>query len=82
MKQVGAYEAKTNLSSLLERVEAGASFAITKHGRPVAHLVPVRGGSGRAMSPATAVDGLREFRRRHRLGATSIRSLIDDGRRR
>lgn len=38
---VGAFEAKTHLSALLQRVEAGEQITITKHGRPVARLVPV-----------------------------------------
>lgn len=39
---VGAFEAKTHLSELLTRVEAGEVVTITKHGRPVARLVPAR----------------------------------------
>ena len=39
---VGAYEAKTHLSELLERVEAGEEITITKHGAPVAKLVPAK----------------------------------------
>ena len=38
---VGAFEAKTHLSELLARVEAGEQVTITKHGRPVARLVPM-----------------------------------------
>lgn len=38
---VGAFEAKTLLSELLQRVERGERVTITKHGRPVAQLVPV-----------------------------------------
>ncbi len=38
---VGAFEAKTHLSELLARVEEGEQVTITKHGRPVARLVPV-----------------------------------------
>ena len=38
---VGAFEAKTHLSELLARVEAGEHVTITKHGRPIARLVPV-----------------------------------------
>lgn len=41
MPELGAYEAKTHLSKLLERVEKGERFIITKHGRPIAELVPV-----------------------------------------
>jgi prevent-host-death family protein len=42
MKQeiIGAFEAKTHLSSLLDRAAQGARFIITKRGRPVAELVP------------------------------------------
>jgi prevent-host-death family protein len=47
---IGAYEAKTHLSELLEKVEAGEEITITKHGAPVAKLVPVKkeGGPGGA----------------------------------
>ncbi len=38
---VGAFEAKTHLSALLERVERGEEILITRHGRPVARLAPV-----------------------------------------
>jgi prevent-host-death family protein len=43
MAEIGAYEAKTHLPKLLERVQKGERFVITKHGRPVAELVPVAG---------------------------------------
>ncbi len=39
MITVGAFEAKTHLSSLLDRVAAGEEVLITKHGRAVARLV-------------------------------------------
>ncbi|HET6469984.1 MAG TPA: type II toxin-antitoxin system prevent-host-death family antitoxin [Geminicoccaceae bacterium] len=40
MLEVGTYEAKARLSELLERVAAGETVVITRHGRPVARLVP------------------------------------------
>lgn len=40
MATVNVYEAKTNLSRLLERVEAGERIVIARAGRPVADLVP------------------------------------------
>lgn len=43
MESVGAYEAKTHLPQLLERVENGEEITITRHGRPVARLVPIAG---------------------------------------
>ena len=39
---VSVYEAKTHLSRLIADVEAGAEVTITRHGRPVARLVPIR----------------------------------------
>ncbi len=52
MSSIGAYEAKTHLPRLLDEVEQGAAFVITRHGRPVARLVGVRGLP--ATSDATA----------------------------
>ena len=40
VKTVGAFEAKTHLSQLLDAVEAGERIVITRHGRPVAELSP------------------------------------------
>ena len=39
-EQVNVYDAKTNLSRLLERVEAGEEIVIARNGRPIARLVP------------------------------------------
>jgi prevent-host-death family protein len=40
--QVNIHEAKTHLSRLVERVEAGEEITIARAGRPVARLVPVQ----------------------------------------
>ena len=42
MDTIGAFEAKTHFSSLLERVAQGESFTITRHGKPEAKLVPAQ----------------------------------------
>ena len=39
MKQVGIFDAKTHLSSLVAEVEKGHEIVITRHGKPVAKLV-------------------------------------------
>jgi prevent-host-death family protein len=41
MASVGMHEAKTQLSRLVERALAGEDVVITRHGKPVARLVPV-----------------------------------------
>ncbi|CAN5766134.1 type II toxin-antitoxin system prevent-host-death family antitoxin [soil metagenome] len=75
--EVGAYEAKTNLSRLLERVEQGEKITLTRHGRPVAMLVPVE----KRRSPKEVVRDLREFRGERELGDISLREMIEEGRR-
>lgn len=40
MPQIGAFEAKNTLGSLLDRVEQGEDIVITRHGKPVARLTP------------------------------------------
>lgn len=77
---VGAYEAKTHLAELLDRVERGERVTITRHGRPVAVLVPPPGVPDR--TAAEAVDALLVLRAGRRLGkGLSVRDLIEEGRR-
>lgn len=54
MESIGAFDAKTRLSELLARAESGESFVITKHGRPVARLVPENAEDARRVSEAIA----------------------------
>lgn len=75
---VGAFEAKTHLSALLDRVERGEEILITKHGRPVARLAPV--GPVPSADARQAIEQLRAFRTTHRLGGIDWRELRDAGR--
>lgn len=79
MRRVGAYEAKTHLPRLLTAVEAGETIAITRRGTTIALLSPV--GDPERSSVAASIERLRAFRRRHPLGAATIRELVEDGRR-
>ncbi len=45
MEAINVYQAKTHLSRLIDRAEAGEEILITRHGRPVARLVPAHGRS-------------------------------------
>jgi len=54
MSEVGAFEAKNTLGSLLDRVEHGEEIVITRHGKPVARLVPAAGGIDRDRARAAA----------------------------
>ena len=79
METVGAYEAKTHLTQLLERVAKGEKITITKHGVPVATLQPA--DSAKRTPVRDVIDQLKRFRSRHRLDGLSIRDLIEEGRR-
>lgn len=78
MKTIGAFEAKNRLSELLEAAENGEAIMITKHGRPVAKLVPIE-EIDRA-KVREAIDWLKDFRKKHPLRGVTFRELIDGGR--
>ncbi len=47
MQEIGAFEAKNKLGSLLDRVERGEEIVITRHGKAVARLVANSGSVDR-----------------------------------
>ena len=77
---VGAYEAKTHLSELLERVEAGEEITITKHGAPVAKLVPITKEVSTEERTA-AIRRIQKLSSGLSLGEWKIKDLIREGRR-
>lgn len=79
MDTVSSYEAKTHLSELLSRTAKGAQITITKHGVPVAMLVPARKLNKTDLQ--AVLNEMREFRKGHILGGVSLRELIGEGRR-
>ena len=48
MREIQATEAKAHLAQLLRDVEHGETIVLTRHGKPIAHLVPVGDQEGRA----------------------------------
>ena len=82
METVGTFEAKTHLSDLLDRVQRGEEITITRHGKPIARLVPADSSPvDWQQQKEQALDQMKEFRKRHKLKGLSIRELIDEGRR-
>ena len=87
MKQVGIFDAKTHLSSLVDEVEKGHEIVITRHGKPVAKLVRAKASEDR-MSPEAierrrkAWMELREIGQRLKINATheQIKAWIEEGR--
>lgn len=79
MTMVGAFEAKTHFSALLERVAQGEEIVITRHGRPVARLVPaVVTEEGQV---DRAIAALKSFRQGASLDGLAWQELRDTGRR-
>ncbi len=78
MITVSAFEAKTHLSTLLDRVAGGEEVVITKHGKPVARLV----GAPHAdrMRVSDAFKKLKALRKGTTLDGLSWKTLRDAGR--
>ncbi|MGV3552511.1 type II toxin-antitoxin system Phd/YefM family antitoxin [Rhizobium sp.] len=82
MRAVGAFEAKNTLGSLLDRVEAGEEIVITRHGKPVARMVP----EGVPTDPTPALEALKRIRSRAKEISVGFnwdewREFRDEGRR-
>jgi prevent-host-death family protein len=79
MREIGAFEAKNTLGSLLDLVEKGEEVAITRHGKRVARLVPDSGERDREKARRAAKRIIARSERMS-LGGLKIKDLIDEGR--
>ena len=85
MKTVGMFDAKTHFSELVADAINGETTIVTKNGKPVAEIAPVR--ENKRARVLAAIQGIRrlgkEFVERNGRGlsAAEIRELIDEGRR-
>jgi len=79
-EEVGAFEAKTHFSQILEKVEQGADFTITKRGKPIAKIIPFE--QEKKMTYHEAIEAFSEMRKNF-LGdpkTFNIREAIEEGR--
>ncbi len=80
MREIAASEAKTLLHRLLDAVERGETFVITRHGRPIARLVPEH--DRRREEIAAAVSLIKGFQRQApSITVGEVLSARDEGRR-
>jgi len=77
---IGAFEAKTHLSDLLDRVARGEKITITRHGVPAALLVPVTETTPK-LAHQEIVEGMRALRKRVKPCKMSVREMVNEGRR-
>lgn len=82
MKHFGTFEAKNRFSALLDMVEAGEELTITRNGKPVAKMVPLRAAHDveKARAAAAAIRELRKSVKPDPDGLT-VRDYVEMGRR-
>jgi prevent-host-death family protein len=72
-------DARARFYELLKHVESGCEMTITRYGRPIAMLVPIK----RQCTPEERVEAIRQWREASKgmtLSGLGIRDLIDEGR--
>jgi prevent-host-death family protein len=80
LREIQASQAKTHLTQLLDEVERGETVVITRHGRPIARLVPET--ASRQAEIRQAIEQIKALRRKMpTLSAAERRALIEAGRR-
>jgi prevent-host-death family protein len=80
MREVQASAAKTHLPQLLDDVEHGETIVITRHGRPIARLVPE--ADRRQAENAAAIEAIKALRKgRPKITVEELLSMRDEGRR-
>lgn len=81
---VTAFDAKSRLGQLLDRVQSGEEITITRHGQPVAMLVPLAARGGDEVAGALATfKTVRDAVAKRRAGLTrgEVRQFVNEGRR-
>ena len=78
--KIGAFEAKTHFSQILEKIENGDDFIVTRRGKPVAKIIPYE--QEKKLTVKETFKTLREMRKLYRgkPGDFNIREAIEDGR--
>ncbi|MEO5802480.1 MAG: type II toxin-antitoxin system prevent-host-death family antitoxin [Verrucomicrobiota bacterium] len=79
IQDIGAFEAKTKLSELLEKVQHGQTFQITKRGKPVAVLSPVQEIEGKKTSEEPSFSEIFAKIRKHSKPGPGIKELVHMG---
>ena len=80
MKEVGAFDAKNKLGTLLDWVEQGEEVIITRRGKAVARLIPNNSAHSREDARAAA-QSIRAMSKSATLGGLKLKDLIEEGRR-
>jgi len=79
MRTIGTFDAKTHFSALIEQVEKGEQVTITKHGKPVAKLIPT--SLKNPEQARLAIQRIESLSKNLKLKGLDWKSLRDQGRR-
>ena len=79
MREIGAFEAKNKLGTLLDWVESGEEVLITRRGKAVARLVSAEPGFDLAKARQAAAN-IRARSVGVSLGGLKIKDLVNEGR--
>ena len=80
IQQIGAFDAKTHFSELLQGVMKGKTFEILRRGKPVAHLTSIRAADNSRIA-RKSLDYFRDLRRGSSVSMNEIRNWINEGQR-
>lgn len=80
--QVGSYELKTHSSEILKLVESGETVTVTRHGKPIAQIIPI---SNTSLSKKAAIEGLLDLssaiaKRGEKITQDEFKTWINTGR--
>ena len=78
VKSIGSFEAKTHLSRLIDEVQKGEEYVITKRGKPVAKLTPYSNQEN--VMKVEDILAQFDFIRNRIKGKVSIKEYINEGR--
>ena len=79
MRTAGIFEAKQNFSQLIDAVEAGEEVRITRHGKEIVRMLPVKSAVVSEEQIQRELNALRELRSRVKPGP-GWKELRDEGR--
>jgi prevent-host-death family protein len=75
---IGIYEARTRFSEIIDKVGKGEEVTVTRHGVPVARIIPV--DSEKKLAVRDAIEAMQKFGRGKSLRGLSLKKMIREGR--
>lgn len=81
MQNIAAFEMKAHFSAFLNMVEYGEEIIVTKHGTPVAKLIPIKQTDDNQESMSEAIEHIKKLSSQNKLNGINWKELRDEGRR-